>query len=529
MAVRTDQRSNARHSGADVIESLSIQHVPLAERHGKLWKQGPFWFQGNFQPFTLSLGFIGPGLGLSLGWTVLASALGLAVGTFFMAFHASQGPQLGLPQMIQSRGQFGYRGVIVPLAATLFTFVGFNVVDTIIIGNGLNAVFGWDVTTLGIGITVAAVILAVYGHDWLHRAFQVLFWCSAPCWLVLSIGILSGRVTGPADAAPVAGGFTLVAFMVQFTAAAGYNISYAPYVSDYSRYLPRDTPTSRIVASVFGGAAGSPMWLIPIGAWMAATLGVSDPLAGTRDAGDQVVGGLGAVLTVLSVLALVATMGLNAYSGMLTVLTGIDSVRRLRPGRRARVLTISGLAVVWCAVGLGVSADFSTALGNALLLMLYLLVPWTAVNLVDYFFVRRGQYAITHLFRPDGIYGSWAWRGLLAYGAGLLLMVPFMVVGPFTGPVAEALGGVDVAFVVGLAVSGVLYYALTRGMDLSAEEPAVAASDRELSGPQPASASAVPVPAQAAGGAAGEPTAPGGRTASADGLPAMDGLPAGDR
>ncbi|MEV8312354.1 cytosine permease [Streptomyces flavidovirens] len=190
--------------------------------------------------------------------------------------------------------------------------------------------------------------------------------------------------------------------------------------------------------------------------------------------------GLGAVLTLLSVLALVATMGLNAYSGMLTVLTGVDSVRPLRPGRRARVLTISGLAVVWCAVGLSVSADFSTALGNALLLMLYLLIPWTAVNLVDYFFVRRGHYAITHLFRPDGIYGTWAWRGLAAYGVGLALMVPFMVVGPFTGPVAAALGGVDVAFVVGLAVSGVLYYVLTRRLDLTTEEPAVAASEREL-------------------------------------------------
>ena len=29
----------------------------------------------------------------------------------FMAFHGSQGPEMGLPQMIQSRAQFGYRGV----------------------------------------------------------------------------------------------------------------------------------------------------------------------------------------------------------------------------------------------------------------------------------------------------------------------------------------------------------------------------------------------------------------------------------
>lgn len=34
--------------------------------------------------------------------------------------------------------------------------------------------------------------------------------------------------------------------------------------------------------------------------------------------------------------------------------------------------------------------------------MLYLLVPWTAVNLTDYFFVRRGHYAIADLFTSNG-------------------------------------------------------------------------------------------------------------------------------
>jgi NCS1 family nucleobase:cation symporter-1 len=483
MTSETLQRSAPEHGGTGAIESRSIEHVPFSERHGKLWQQGPFWFLGNFQPFTLAIGFIGPGLGLSLGWTVLASALGITLGTFFMAFHASQGPQLGLPQMIQSRAQFGYRGVIVSLWATLFTFVGFNVVDTIIIGGGLEGVFGWNATAVGIGITVISVVLAIYGHDWLHRAFRVLFWLSAPCWIVLTAGILTGQVAGPADApAGAGGGFTLVAFMVQFTAAASYNITYAPYVSDYSRYLPRSTHTSHIISSVFWGAAGSPMWLIPIGAWMASALGDTDPLGGIRGAGDQVVGGLGSVLVVLSVLALVATMGLNAYSGMLTVLTGIDSVRPIRPTRTARIVTILGLAVVWSVLGIAVFTDFSTALSNALLLMLYLLVPWTAVNLVDYFFIRRGHYAITHLFRPDGIYGAWAWRGLVSYGIGFASMLPFAVLSFFTGPAAKALGGVDVAFLVGLTVSGLLYYGLTRSLDLAAEEPAVAASEEELAG-----------------------------------------------
>jgi nucleobase:cation symporter-1, NCS1 family len=56
-----------------------------------------------------------------------------------MASHATQGPVLGLPQMIQSRAQFGFRLLLLPLIGTLFTFVGFNVVDVVIIKFGTAA------------------------------------------------------------------------------------------------------------------------------------------------------------------------------------------------------------------------------------------------------------------------------------------------------------------------------------------------------------------------------------------------------
>jgi purine-cytosine permease-like protein len=459
------------------IEVRSIDYVPEADRHGKVWTQGPFWCLGNLQPYTVALGFIGPSLGLSLGWTILASVLGIVVGTFFMAFHAAQGPWLGLPQMIQSRAQLGYRGVVLALAGTLFSFVGFNVIDAVIIDNGLDGIFGWNATAVGIVITVVAVVLAIYGHDWLHWVFRVLLLLSLPFWLVLTIGILTGHAGGKA---PAAGGFTLVAFMIQFTVCASYNVTYAPYVSDYTRYLPRRTKTTPIVVSVFIGAAASPIWLIPIGAWLATRLGATDTLVGIRDAGDAMVNGLGGVLAVLAVLALVATMGLNAYSGMLTVVTGVDSFRKVAPTRQIRVVTIIVLGVVWAVIGIGLINDFSAALSNAQLIMLYLLTPWTAVNLVDYFFVRRGHYAITDLFRPDGIYGAWGRRGLVSYGAGLASMVPFVALTFFTGPVAELFNKVDVAFLIGLAVSAGLYFALTRSLDVAAEEPAVEISEREL-------------------------------------------------
>ncbi|MGJ3561184.1 cytosine permease [Streptomyces sp. INA 01156] len=89
---------------------------------------------------TMVTGFVGPAMGLSLGFSVLAVVLGVGFGTFFMAFHANQGPRMGLPQMIQSRAQFGSRGAVVPFAATVFVYVGFLVFDTILAAQGIGLV-----------------------------------------------------------------------------------------------------------------------------------------------------------------------------------------------------------------------------------------------------------------------------------------------------------------------------------------------------------------------------------------------------
>src|SRR5215218_10135466 len=199
------------------IEARIIDWVPETERHGRIWHQAPLWFLGNFQYFSIPIGFVGPSLGLSLGWTILAGVLGILTGTVFMAFHAAQGPTLGLPQMVQSRAQFGYRGVIVPLFATAFTYIAFNVVDSVLIASGFDGLFGWSRTVVIVAISVIAALIAIYGHDWVHLVFRTLFWISLPFYTILTIAILLGYAGGNGSAP---GGFSLVAFMAQFTASA---------------------------------------------------------------------------------------------------------------------------------------------------------------------------------------------------------------------------------------------------------------------------------------------------------------------
>jgi ribosomal protein S18 acetylase RimI-like enzyme len=145
------------------------------------------------------------------------------------------------------------------------------------------------------------------------------------------------------------------------------------------------------------------------------------------------------------------------------------------------MLAILGVSAGWIAATFAITTNAIALLFATLTIMLYLLVPWTSVNLVDYFFVRRGRYAITHLFMPNGIYGSWGIRGLAAYLIGFIATVPFFVLPDvYTGPAAKALGGLDVGWVVGLAVSGGAYFLLSRSLDLSAEQAAIAESERTL-------------------------------------------------
>src|SRR5947208_9693788 len=102
------------------LEVRSIDYVPLSERHGQLWHLGPLWFMSNAQIATLAVGVVGVTSGGNLFWSLVAIVAGTLFGTFFMAFHSAQGPQRGLPQMIQSRPQCGYIG---PLLVWLLAYL----------------------------------------------------------------------------------------------------------------------------------------------------------------------------------------------------------------------------------------------------------------------------------------------------------------------------------------------------------------------------------------------------------------------
>lgn len=429
------------------IEVRSIDYVPRSERHGKVWHQGPFWFTGNFVLTTLVTGFTGPALGLGALPSMLAILIGVAIGTFFMAFHANQGPRMGLPQMIQSRAQFGFRGAVVPFIAVVGVYIGFNVFNVILATDAINTVLPGARTPLYLLLVGLAVLLAIVGHDLLHRVQRWLTWLMIAVFGVLTL--LAIRELR-ADAALAAGPFSWSAFLVQLSAAAGYQISYSVYVSDYSRYLPEDTPPGKVIFWTYLGAGGSALWLMSLGAFLASALPAPDAIGSIREVGNRLFDGFGTFVVLIAVPSLVGIMAVNCYGAMLTSVSAIDAFTKVKPTLRLRVIGILVIAAIILAVARLIPESYLGSFNTFVLLMLYFLVPWTAVNLVDFYLVRRGHYAIGEIFNRHGLYRGWSVAGLTAYGLGLLAMVPFMALSFWTGPFTAALGGADIAFAVGL-------------------------------------------------------------------------------
>jgi len=457
------------------IELHSIDYVPAAERHGTVRQLGALWFTSSVNLTGLATGITTEAAGAGLVWTLVATVLGSLFGTFFMAFHSAQGPQLGLPQLVQSRPQFGYLGAAFTVWVFAFVnYVAYNTSDAILAGDALHALAGLAPDTGYFVAATIAALVAFFGYHWIHRLNH---WLSWPL-LVVLVGLTIAVIRSPSlpAAAWTPGPFRLGPFMTVFAIVAGFQLGWAPYVSDYSRYLPSDVGVRATFWWTYLPSALSAIWVFGLGtvAWAAVGAGRS-PVEAFRAVGDSLWPGFGSLAVAALFAGLLSIMAINQYGGMMSLISIADSLRPVRPSRRLRGLGILAMfAIVWAIARLVGVERFTAFYGNVLIFLGYLFTPWTAINLVDYFFVRKGVYSIREIFKPDGIYGRWGWRGQAAYGLAMVAMVPFMMTTPYTGPAARALGA-DGTIFVGLAVAGLAYAVFCRDLDLEAERRIVAA------------------------------------------------------
>ena len=443
------------------IERRSIDVIPATERHGTPRSQFTLWFGANMQITAIVDGALAVIFGADALWAIIGLLIGNLVGGVVMALHSAQGPRLGLPQMISSRAQFGVFGAAIPLVLVIIMYLGFAATGTVLAGQAVNEILQFDAPVVGIVIFgVLTAVVATLGYRYIHALGRI-----ATVVGIIGFSYLMIRLVTSYDLSTLLGqkSFDPVTFLLAVSLAAGWQLTFGPYVADYSRYLPQDTPESTTFRSTFWGSVIGSQWSMTLGALVASLplvngKGFLDNQVGFL--GELAGGGLVAILIYLVIVVGKLTVNcLNAYGGFMSILTTVSAftrARRVSPVVRA--VYIGGFLAVSVLIALLASADFLSNFKNFVLILLMVFTPWSAINLVDYYLVSKERVDIPALYEPEGRYGRWNVVALTCYAFGIVAQVPFLAQKLYTGPITNALGGADVSWMVGLFLTAAVYY-----------------------------------------------------------------------
>ncbi|CAE6816185.1 purine-cytosine permease family protein [Paraburkholderia domus] len=438
------------------LEQSTIQPIPAAERHGKASDLFTIWFGSNIMLLTIVTGALAVTVFKQpFWWGVLGIVIGTLVGAVFMALHSAQGPQLGVPQMVQTRGQFGSIGSLLVVGLVVIMYLGFFASNLVLGGQALRSLTpAVSVNDGVIGVGILSLVATIFGYKLIHAYTRLMTWCSgavlvlAFVWIIFVHGL-------PADFF-AKNSANLTGFLGTISVAALWQIAYAPYVSDYSRYMPADTG-SRVAfwASYWGCSLGS-IFPMVLGAVIGLMVADGDVVNGLT----TLTHGISTLVVIVLSIGIAATNAMNLYCGALSTITILQTLFPSWSGKaRARAVTALVLFGISLTIALFGQSNFLAAYTNFILLLLYVLVPWTAVNLIDYYLVCHGQYDVDSFFRQDGgIYGRFNGIAIFSYLFGIVVQLPFVATDLYTGPIAKKLDGADISWVVGLALTSLVYY-----------------------------------------------------------------------
>lgn len=453
--------------GGAVLETRTIDVVPDSERHGRPSSQFTLWFGANMQITAIVDGALAVVFGADAFWAIIGLTIGNILGGIVMALHSAQGPRMGLPQMISSRAQFGVLGAAVPLVLVLVIvmYLGFAATGTVLSGQAINRILGVDATWVGIvifGLLTATV--AILGYRFIHHLGRIATVVGFVGFTYLGIRVLGGLDLG---AVVTGADFDIVTFLLAISLGAGWQLTFGPYVADYSRYLPRDTPARQTFWATWLGSVIGSSWAMALGALIASLPSAAKGGFLSNQVGfigDLAGGGLIALVIYLVIVTGKLTVNsLNAYGGFMCTVTTISAFTgSARMSRAARAAVICGFLAVSVIIALAASADFLVYFRNFVLLLLMVFTPWSAINLVDYYLISKERFDIPALYDPSGRYGGWNWVALGSYAAGVVIQIPFLAQTLYTGPITELLGGADISWIIGLFGTAALYYLLAK-------------------------------------------------------------------
>jgi NCS1 nucleoside transporter family len=432
------------------VEPGGAEFIPLDERHGRPLSLFWTWMSPNLEFATVFVGVLAiVAFGQTFWQATLAIVLGTGLGALSHGLLGTRGPWFGVPQMIQSRIPFGFRGNILPAGLNSITagigWFAVNSVSGTLALNTLTSLPKWLCLVL---VVAAQITIAYLGHNFLHAFERVAFPLLAVAFVLGTIVIV-----GKAHPSAAAGGGGIGGFLVTLGATFGYAAGWNPYASDYTRYFRRDVDKRATFLWAALGVFVSCVALEVLGA-LSATVTVPQDATPTGAFTFSMPTLIADLVLLAITIGAISANAINIYSGTLSFLA--LGFRLSLTLRRAIV------SVVFGAIGFVLaytSLEDPSRYENFLLIIAYWIGPWLGVVFTDWYLRRRHR---VDGFLFDARHNPWAgWISMLVAGAVSILL--FSNQQQFVGYVARTNSSLgDIAFEVGFLLAAALYATLFR-------------------------------------------------------------------
>lgn len=446
------------------VETHGIDYIPNAERHGRARDLFAVWAAPNVNFLAVVIGVTLVMLGLSL-WQAL---IVIVIGNLFSlvtGIVAGSGPAAGTPSEVITRAMYGITGnrFNVAIAGWLISvcYLAINWAAATTVAVGLLGRLGvpsngWTIAISAIVIAAATMVISVYGHGLIMRLYQPLAILLAVIFAGMAVFVVGGAKWGYTPAQPLHG-VELVAMMAAGVAlVASGPLSYTNS-ADFARYLPASTRVRDVALWTTLGMVIPGVLATFVGVLAASAVDMSDPESGLE---KFLPGWFAPIFLVSVIVGTIANNAMTAYSSGLA----LQAVGIRLP--RSRTVLLDGTVGVLMTLFALLVWNFLDSVSNALQLAVTVLAPVMGVYLADMLW-RRNRYDGAAL--ADDSRGSRFWftggvhipgavAVLVGIGASLLCSATQV----FTGPIAAAIGGIDLSVPVGLVVPFVIYLLLVR-------------------------------------------------------------------
>ncbi len=448
------------------IETHGIERVsPRTRTHVRIFDNFTMWLAANLVLSTFALGTLAiPVFKLGFWDSFAVIVIFNILGVLPPAFFSTLGPKLGLRQMTISRFSFGWIGAIIMALFNIAACIGWSAVNVIVGGQLLVALSNgaiplWAAVLL---IAILTTVVSIYGYRYVHL-YERYAWI--PMALIFVVLLFLGAPHFSAVASQNAGLAEVAAFISFGGAIYGFATGWSSYAADYNVNQPEETSSSRVFWLTFLGIAIPCVVLETLGVAFTTALGSMSSwnkafgetgnVGGLLSAVVSPLGGLGSFILVLLALSIVANNIPNDYSLGLSVQVLGKAFQRVQ----RYVWTLIG-AVVYVAIAIIGSANFSATLDNFLLLVAYWLAPWASILIIEHFVFRHGRYNVDDWNTRSRLPIGWAAIASMAIGlVGVYLGASQAL---FTGPIAKAFSGTDIGFELGFVLAAVSYFLLRR-------------------------------------------------------------------